>query len=450
MLTIHVHPHRVPRHTPTPATLPSSLSDPQLEEICRRHHHPKRGPRSQLRFPKLLRALVAHTVMTAGTLERHVEEITGRRQAASTVSERRQALPWVIFEEILRLGLRPLADPTRHPGAFYHGLRLLTQDGTSVPVYSTPDAQRRWKKSKTRQGRAAFARIPVVVLAELGLHNPIAVQIGRQQESEYNLAWDLVAQIPPGSLTINDRLSGCGAFAARLMQRWTEVGSHFLVRARKGIGRRRVQRLRDGSCIVELSAVDETGERFSFPVREIRGQILRHGKRPVAVRFWTSLRDEREYPALELLALYARRWEIEITIKELKQTLLGTDLLQAHTQETALQEVAALVLAQAAVAEVRSQAAHAAEVEVLAVSHEQALRWVSWLWMSWPMLRTTAQRRAAIQRALQQIVLRTRGKRRQRSCPRGLRQPVSSWPRIQRRTCWKGEVQYRVLHFGNP
>ena len=448
MLTIQVHPNRVLSTKPTPAILPSSLSDPQLEEICRRHHN-KRGPRSLLRFPKLLRCLVAHTVMTAGTLERHVEEITGHRQAASTLSERRHAMPWVIFEEILRLGLRPLADPARHPGAFYRGLRLLTQDGTSVPVYNTPDTQRRWKKTKTRKGRAAFARIPVVLLVELGLHNPIAVQIGREQQSEYALAWDLVAQIPAGSLTINDRLYGCGAFAARLLQRWTEVGSHFLVRARTGIRRRRVQRLRDGSCVVELSAVDETGQRFSFLVREICGQILRQGKRPVAVRFWTSLMDARRYPALELLALYARRWEIETTIKEIKQTLLGTELLQAHTQETAVQEVAALVLAQAAVAEVRSQVAQAAAVDVLAVSHEQAFRWLSWLWMSWPMLRTAGQRRAAIQWARQRMVLRTRGKRRRRSCPRGLRQPVSSWPRIQRRTDWNGETQYRVLQFGN-
>ena len=447
MLTIQVQPNRVLSTTPSPTILPSSLSDPKLEAICCRHHN-KRGPRSQLRFPNLLRCLVAHTVMTTGTLERHVEELTGLRQAASTLSERRQTMPWVIFEEILRLGLRPLADPTRHPGAFYRGLRLLTQDGTSVPVYNTPAAQRRWQKSKTRKGRAAFARIPVVLLVELGLHNPIAVQIGREQQSEYTLAWDLVAQIPAGSLTINDRLYGCGAFAARLLQRWTEVGSHFLVRARTGIGRRRVQRLRDGSSVVELFAVDETGERFGFLVREIRGQILRQGKRPVAVRFWTSLMDARRYPALELLALYARRWEIETTIKEIKQTLLGADLLQAHTQETALQEVAALLLAQAAVAEVRSQAAQAVAVDVLEVSHGQALRWLSWLWMGWPQLRTAGQRRVAIQWAQQQMVLRTRGKRRKRSCPRGLRQPVSSWPRIQRRTNWNGEIQYRVVRFG--
>ena len=158
MLTIQVQPKRVLSITPAPTILPSSLSDPQLEEICHRHHN-KRGPRSQLRFPNLLRCLVAHTTLTAGTLERHVEEITGLRQAASTLSERRQAMPWVIFEEILRVGLRPLADPTRHPGAFYRGLRLLTQDGTSVPVYNTPDTQRRWQKSKARKGRAAFARI---------------------------------------------------------------------------------------------------------------------------------------------------------------------------------------------------------------------------------------------------------------------------------------------------
>jgi len=35
-------------------------------------------------------------------------------------------------------------------------------------------------------------------------------------------------------------------------------------------------------------------------------------------------------------------------------------------------------------------------------------------------------------------------KRRQRSCPRALRQPVSSWPRLRKNTYHKGPVQYAV------
>ena len=226
MLTIHVHPNRVRPITHAPPILPSSLSDAKLEEICRRYHN-KRGPRSQLAFSELLRVLVAHTAMTAGSFERHIEEMAGQRQAASTLSQRRQALPWKIFEEILRLGLRPLAEPKTHPQAFYCGMRLLALDGTSLPVYNTPDVQRRWKKCKTRKGRAAFARIPAVLLVELGLHNPVAVQIGRHQESEYSLAWDLVEQIPAQSLTLLDRLYGCPSFAARLLERWTQMRKSF-------------------------------------------------------------------------------------------------------------------------------------------------------------------------------------------------------------------------------
>ena len=42
-------------------------------------------------------------------------------------------------------------------------------------------------------------------------------------------------------------------------------------------------------------------------VREIRGRVRRKSGRCVDVRFWTNLLDIRQYPAKELLGLYARR-----------------------------------------------------------------------------------------------------------------------------------------------
>jgi hypothetical protein len=46
--------------------------------------------------------------------------------------------------------------------------------------------------------------------------------------------------------------------------------------------------------------------------------VRRPGGAWVTVRLWTSLLDASTYPAAELLALYARRWDIEVFTKELK------------------------------------------------------------------------------------------------------------------------------------
>ncbi len=53
------------------------------------------------------------------------------------------------------------------------------------------------------------------MLLELGLHNPLAAAIGRQSQSEWALALELLAALPAQALLLADRLYGCAAFLAR-------------------------------------------------------------------------------------------------------------------------------------------------------------------------------------------------------------------------------------------
>ena len=60
-----------------------------------------------------------------------------------------------------------------------------------------------------RNGRpAAFAKVGVAVLVELGLHNPIAAAIGPKDESEMVLSRQLLDRLPEKSLLISDRYYG--------------------------------------------------------------------------------------------------------------------------------------------------------------------------------------------------------------------------------------------------
>jgi hypothetical protein len=71
---------------------------------------------------------------------------------------------------------------------------------------------------------------------------------------------------------------------------------------------------------------DEDGKKLAFMVREIRGRVQRRSGGWTPVRLWTSLLDAHHHPASRLLALYAQRWEVEITIKELKIEMRGSDI----------------------------------------------------------------------------------------------------------------------------
>ena len=418
----------------------------KLQRIWLTHRTPRRKP--LLRFDRLLLGLVYHVLMGAGKLEEHIQELTGQSLSGSALSQRRQRLPWVIFEEVMALVLQRRADPKRHPHAFYQGMRLVGLDGTRAALRNMPAILRGFHKAVSRRMKAAFAQVQAVVLVEIGLHNPIAAAIGRKGESELLLALGLVARLVAGDLLLADRLYGVQKVVARLLARTREVRAHFLVRVRRNLKARVLEVLADGSALVELIFRDEAGIKHHLVVREIYAVVGGRGGKRTTVRLWTSLLDARRHPASELVALYARRWEVEITVKELKVEMRGGDLLASYTPETAAQEIAALLLALAVLVEVRCQAAERGEVDVLRVSFRRVLRLVRALWTLLEIgegIHTPEQVRALVARTLERVTALVTPVRRARSCPRAVRQPVGSWPRLLQRREWEGEIRYEVI-----
>jgi len=216
---------------------------------------------------------------------------------------------------------------------------------------------------------------------------------------------------------------------------------HFLVRVKGNLKRRLLEVYPDGSALVEIGSGDQTRQ-----VREISGRVQRGG-RFTPVRLWTSLLDWQRHPAPELLALYGQRWEQELFYKELEVDMRSTPYLQSHTPLTAMQEIAALIIAYAVLGDYRITAAKAGEVGVLRISFLKTFELIQGLWQFMELsadLLGPDKIRLLVRRALRQIGQMAIPRRRQRSCPRALRQPVSIWPRLRKDTYQNGPVQYSV------
>jgi hypothetical protein len=357
-----------------------------------------------------------------------------------------------LFERILRVALRPRASPSQHPQAFYHGLRLLGLDGTGFAAANTPQLVRSLGKAASRRFRAAFARVKLAALVELGLHNPIAAAIGHDGESEYSLAQRLIGQLPADSLLLADRLYGLPAFVLEFLAQCRAHNGEFLVRVRSNLQTQVVESFADGSALVSARSARRKGQpQQTILVREIQGRVRTRAGRWVTVRLWSSLLDVRAHPARELLALYAQRWEMELTVEEWKVTLQGGERLASYTVETAAQEIAALLLAHAVLVEVRCAASERAEIEVLRISFSTTLRLVQALWSMLEIgkgLHSPAQEQALVERTLQAIAKAAIAKRRPRSCPRAVRQTMTDWPRLIRRREDHGEFQYQIIPHG--
>jgi hypothetical protein len=411
----------------------------------------RRGRRPRVPLAKVLTALVFHCMNAAGTLAEHFTQLFEDSLADSSLSERRARLPWEVFTELMRLGLRALAQATTHPEAFWRGWRLVALDGTQFSLTNTPQVKARARKAKSRRGRAAFAKLTTGVLLELGLHNPLAAAIGRGGQSEWVLALELLAQLPARALLLADRLHGCAAFIAAAGAACEKMGSHFLIRARTNIKVQVSKRFKDGSRLVRVPVRQKGKPRVIvqwLELREIRVRVQRPGHRAQELRLWTSLLDPKSAPAQELIELYARRWEHELYYRELKRQLRKSEVLQSHTVETGAQEIAAVVLASALLARERMRAA-AGAAPVLRVSFVKLLELLRPLWLTLALggdLLSARQKQQLTERFLERAgQLVTRRRRRSRSCPRAVRQPVSGWPRLRRNQSWEGPVQFTRL-----
>ena len=420
------------------ASFDALIARPLLEDICSDCGPARRRP-PKLELPALIQSMVFHCLQGAGTLARNVKYCVGTVLSDSALAQRRAALGFEPFYWILQAALGPKARPTAHPQAFYKHKRLVALDGSRFSVSNTPQVSGVMFKAVSRRFRAAFAKVGVCVLVELGLRNPLAASIGIKHESEMALAQPLLEQIPEDALTLGDRHYGVRPVIARMF----ELGRDFLFRVKSNFKRRLVEHHPDGSALVEIET--PTGRRR---VREVMGQVRRPGGHWATVRLWTSLLDWKTYPAAELLELYGRRWEEEIFYRELKVDLRRQPLLQSHTPETAAQEVAALLLAQAILVDQRMEAARQGKVEVLRISFRQTLRLLQPLWLllgcSQGIL-TPDQIRQMVRRVMAELAATALGPRRQRSCPRAVRQPVSSWPRLLTNTCQTGPTEFEVM-----
>ena len=420
------------------------ISPARLGQILRRHGPAKRCP-AKVKAQCVLRALVFHLLRGSGTVCENLMLLHGQKLSASSMSERRQNLPWKVFQTIMGEALAPKAQEKKHPEAFYRGWRLVAMDGTQFSVTNTPQILSSLSKAASRRMKAAFAKIGAVVLVEIGVHNPLAAEIGAKGESEMKLAKRLLSRLPEKSLLIADRYYGVGAFLGEFFALLQDVKCAFLVRVRSNLKPRLVKHLADGSALVETKA--EKG-RKPLLVREIRGRVRRAKGPWVDVRFWTNLLDPKMYPAKELLALYAKRWEQEMMYKQLKIDMRQAPLLNSHTPHTAAQEVAALVLAHALVAQTRLEAACVAGTDVLRISFGKTLVLVRSLWLTLAAgdgIISQKQAQALTRQMLAFLSETVLPPRRQRSCPRKVRQPVSSWPRLTENSDSLGASEYKTI-----
>jgi hypothetical protein len=271
----------------------------------------------------------------------------------------REITPEAMIKARARLGLEPLRHLFQTLGAevepheTFHGYCLHGIDGVVESMPDTPENDREFGRTKSPRGRSAWPQMRVVPLMELTTRQVVDAVFQPCSAGERSAVPRLLENLGPHDLTLLDR----GFSAAWLFQRFLERGTHFVARIGSTWKPRYLERLPDGSWIVEVEGNthkpgDEErkgaarGPKVTLRLRLVEYSVGRRQR----IRLVTDLLDHQEVPALQLAQLYHRRWECELGYDEQKTHLASTakgtaaTILRSKTPTGVYQEAYALLI----------------------------------------------------------------------------------------------------------
>jgi len=244
---------------------------------------------------------------------------------------------------------QPLAQPALHPEAFYRGLRLVAMDGSNFELADTPDNVSAFGRPGSRTGVAGYPQAQCAVLVECATHAIIGAELGAYRDSEWSVCEPLLRRLTGGMLCLADRgFDGYAHWAAA-----SATGAQLLWRCAANRLLPPQQDLPDGSylsTLVPAGATKAQALEQAITVRVIEYALPGLPDAQPRYRLLTTLLDPQAAPALELAALYHRRWQVEEVFDELKTHLLRSRrVLRSKTADLVRQEFHGWVLAHHAV-----------------------------------------------------------------------------------------------------
>lgn len=256
----------------------------------------------------------------------------------SAAAQARQRLGSEPVHWLFKRSARAWCEQDRQAYAF-KGLQLFAMDGTTLRTHDTLENREHFGAQNYADGTVAgYPQVRGVTLTALPTHLIRNAVFGPYSINEMLYAKQLVETIPPESLTVFDR----GFLSAEILCALTAGADnrHFLIPAKsntkwevlEGDAHDAIVRMK-----VSPQARAKCPELPEFWEARAVTVIDQYARKRILL---TSLRDRRRYRAADIAALYERRWSIETSYRELKQTMLGIAFtLRSKTVDGVYQEI---------------------------------------------------------------------------------------------------------------
>ena len=315
----------------------------------------------------------------------------------------RVRLPVELLRRLLEGVCQGLREATEE-GSLWLGHRLFHLDGSSFSMSDTEDLQEAFGQPGGQKKGCGFPVAHILLMTDAVTGLILDVLAAPLRTHEMSKVSQMHPKLRPGDVVIGDRgfcsyahlallllheLHGVLRIHQRIIVDFTPGRPHARKKASKSQkGMPRSQWLR---CIGThdqivrwfkpiqrprwMSAEDYDLLPQSITVRELEYRIETPGYRTRHVSLVTTLLDGEKYTAEKLAEFYRCRWQIEVNLRHLKQTM-GMDVLRCQTAEGVLKEMLMFALVYNMVCCVIYKAAQRQGVPPDRISFIDALRWL--------------------------------------------------------------------------
>lgn len=223
-------------------------------------------------------------------------------------------------------------------GKKWHGMNTFITDGTYFQLQDTKELR---KKYFVKEGDNAYPQGLLQVVLQQGSGQVCSFKIGTRHQSELELIRPLIEDLPEGSLLLADDLYSTYAVFCLMLKK----GCHLIVPGKRERNYSVIEKLSKGDEIVELKKPKNRPDWISpqewkqFPskitMRRIAYPSPDDGQQE-CVQYTTLLNEE--ISGAEIVLKYYTRWDIEITIREIK-TIMGINIARGKTEDMVFKEI---------------------------------------------------------------------------------------------------------------
>ena len=294
----------------------------------------------------------------------------------------RKRLPEKFFSDVARQTGSAL-DTNAKEQWLWKGRRVLAYDGSTVSMPDTPENQEAYPQPPQQKPGVGFPMARIAAFFSLSCGAVVELGICSNEgkgNSELGLLRKLWNILNPGDVLLSDRYMCAWTELVMLKQRGVDSVTrlHHLRR----IDFRRGKHLGPGDHIVKWpkppkprSIDQETYDTLPdfLMVRETRVQVEQPGFRTRTIIVVTTLLDAEEISRNDLADFYFARWNAQLDLRSLKQTM-QMDILRCKTPELVRKEIWTHLLAYNLIRTIIAQAADKHDLKPRSISFKGAIQ----------------------------------------------------------------------------